>query len=507
MDVAILSTSDIIGGAAKASYRLHKGLQLLRHNSIILSREKKSSDESVLAVQSTKAPFSEKVVDLIQTRLIDHNRTKLSDTRFSMPYPGVDISGLSLIHASDIVNLHWISHFQSVESISKLLELDAPVVWTLHDMWPFTGGCHYSAGCEGYVSDCYDCPQLRDNRHQIPLHVLKNKLRNIKKNLTVVCPSQWMASCAARSSLFKHLRIEVIPYSLDIDIFKPTPKEEAKNRLGIEPETILLLFGAPSTMVRRKGLEELVNALRLCLKHAPFYELARLLKIKLLLFGHSPDSFQALAPLSVVSTGFISEEVRLAEIYSAADIFLLPSLEDNLPNTMLEAMACATPVAAFGAGGVPDIIIDGKNGVLSTPGDVKNFAEKILALTLQEAKRKGMSERCRAVMEDAHGLEVQAERYVALFKELLETKNLSSKQPNSRSHPSENDVCPKGTYDAIDPYFVNIYRWLAAIRLFSGIIKSILTSIRLPATGRLTRFFSLFQKGHDTASLKNYPPK
>jgi len=136
-----------------------------------------------------------------------------------------------------------------------LLESGKPVLWTLHDQWGFTGGCHYSAGCEKYQSDCRDCPQLQDDRFQIPYFVLKNKLSHFPGRLTVVTPSQWLASCARKSKVFEKCRIEVIPYSLETDVFRPNSRQDAKNALGINPDAVTLLFGAWELEEKRKGLD------------------------------------------------------------------------------------------------------------------------------------------------------------------------------------------------------------------------------------------------------------
>ncbi|MCJ7730450.1 MAG: glycosyltransferase, partial [Sedimentisphaerales bacterium] len=246
LNICLINTNDITGGAAKAAYRLHRGLRLRNCNSVLLVRNKKSRDADVFAldVHSDADKAECEIFSAIQKCLINNNRTDVSDTIFSLPYPGYDLSNTNLIRGADIINLHWVNYFQSVESIAALLSLGKPVVWTLHDQWAFTGGCHYSAGCEKYTQRCEQCPQLLDDSNRLPELVLKNKLNYFDNSIVVVSPSNWLAECARKSTLFKDCRIEVIPNGLDIDTFKPIAKVQAKRNLNINPETTTILFEA-----------------------------------------------------------------------------------------------------------------------------------------------------------------------------------------------------------------------------------------------------------------------
>ncbi len=171
--------------------------------------------------------------ELIQDQYLNRNRTELSNTFFSLSYPGWDISRLPLAQAADVINLHWVADFQSPPTLKRLFEVGKPVVWTLHDQWAFTGGCHYSAGCEGYRSSCTGCPQLREDPYDLPAAILGDKLdafRNAK--LTIVTPSHWMAECARSSRAFRDVPVRVIPNGLETDIFQPASKARAKTELG-----------------------------------------------------------------------------------------------------------------------------------------------------------------------------------------------------------------------------------------------------------------------------------
>ena len=249
MKILQISTYDIRGGAARAAYRLHRGLREMGHDCRMAVRHKDTTDDSVKRIipnlrgQKDERGFFLDVV--IQGHYIDSHRTEISNTLFSLPYPGYDLSRLSVVREADVINLHWVAQYQSPLTLHRLFSLGKPVVWTLHDQWPFTGGCHYAAGCEKYRSDCDGCPQLSDDRFGLPGAVLKDKERFFKNaQLTVVTPSRWMGTCARESRLFGDLRVEVIANSLEIDVFAPMAKGEAKERLGLSSDTVTLLFGA-----------------------------------------------------------------------------------------------------------------------------------------------------------------------------------------------------------------------------------------------------------------------
>jgi len=323
---------------------------------------------------------------------------------------------------ADIINLHWVAGYQSPITLHKLFATGKPVIWTLHDQWAFTGGCHYTAGCEKFQDDCVACPQLTDDEYDVAAAVLKDRrvhLRDVK--LVVVTPSRWLASCARDSQLFQHLRVEVIPYSVETDLFFPMLKSEAKSRLGVEPQTLTLLFGAQDCREKRKGFHVLLAALRLCLSDLHFQRLVADARIRVLCLGHPPDGSMATG-IPITPLGYLDsdQDVRLA--YSAADVFILPSLEDNLPNTVLESMSCGTPVIASRVGGIPDVITDGMTGHLVPSGDARRLSEAILSALSDPDRLTWMGAQCRRAIEEDFTLEVQADRYTGLYEEMRQVR-------------------------------------------------------------------------------------
>ena len=437
MAIVQINTYDIHGGAARAAHRLHHGLLEVGQNSQMLVMQKSSTDETVFRVNLEKVEenLEEQLFfgAAIQEHYINAHRTETSNTLFSLPYPGYDLSALPMLHEADIINLHWVAYYQSLTTLQSLFALGKPVVWTLHDQWAFTGGCHYTAGCQKYLQDCVVCPQLSDDPFNLAATILKDKIELFRgANLTIVTPSRWLAECAKQSKLFKDLRVEVIPNGLDTDIFSPLPKAKAKKRLGIGADVITLLFVAEQFTEKRKGFQHLVAALQHCLDSPGFQKLVQCERIKLLCLGHSGYEADSLG-IPVVFLGYLDSDEEIRTAYAGADLFILPSLEDNLPNTILESMSCGTPVVAFDIGGVPDLVINGVTGQLVCPGDELQMSEAILSLVFNPKQLKEMGERCRQQMIEKNSLTVQAGRYLKLYQELHQQYEQSARDASEDS--------------------------------------------------------------------------
>ena len=442
MKIAVISTFDNDGGAAIAALRLHKGFLSLNQKSAMIVRYRKSNNPYIytIAGNTDEMLVEEKIFKSMEKTAIEHNRTDLSNTFLSLPYPGYNLSKVDIIREADIINLHWVARFQSVESIASLLKLGKPVVWTLHDQNAFTGGCHYAAGCFKYQEECRDCPQLKDNHFQIPFHILHNKLKYWHDwccNLTIVTPSRWLSGCVSESRLFKGLRVETIPNSVEIDDFKPKEKKAAKKELGLDPGQFTLLFGANCSNEKRKGFDNLVEALRYCLQDPKFRGLVKHDGVKILTFGPSQGELKELG-FKFQPFGTITGKDKLAALYSASDLFVLPSLEDNLPNTMLESMACGTPVVSFEVGGMPDLIQNGVTGGMAPCFDTNKLGQLILDFAFDDEKRKQMGLNCRQIIEKNFKLQDQAANYLDLFNELYaKNNNLREGSEHSTSAKSE----------------------------------------------------------------------
>jgi len=441
LKVAIISTKDIKGGAARATYRLHLGLQQAGHDSCMVVRQKQSHDDAVF---STDAAFADQPTDrqslaAIQHIFINLVRSEASNTLFSLPYPGVDLTQFTPVLEADLLHLHWTTEFQSLATLQGLLRLGKPIVWTLHDCSAFTGGCHYPAGCDRYqkhtLNPCQQCPQLLTNPFDLAARILQDKLEAFHQtSLTIVTPSQWLADCVRQSYLFQHHPVKVIPYGLETDEFQALPKAEAKERVGLPKEAIAILIGANDGNEKRKGFSLLFAALQRCIEAPQFQEWVEAGRIMLLSFGEPSAELESL-PLPVRSFGQVATNEQLCDLYAAADLFVLPSLEDNLPNTMLEAMSCGTPVVAFAAGGMLDAVVHDETGLLVPAGDLAALADAILKLVFEPHTRQQFGMAARHRVETQYPLQLQAERYGALYHELLQAQPTPNQKLDSAVEP------------------------------------------------------------------------
>jgi glycosyltransferase involved in cell wall biosynthesis len=311
--------------------------------------------------------------------------------------------------SADIINLHWIRGFVDLQAFFE--RVPVPVVWTLHDMNAFTGGCHYNVGCEKYATKCGACPQLgSDDEADLSRSIWTRKKKAFAQvdpgQLHIVTPSTWLAREAKRSTLLESFPVTVIPYGLDTDRFAPRPQEAARTALDLPKDRPVVLFVADSATNRRKGFSLLRDAL------------SSLTKPLLLSVGSGRPTIEN--SKRHLHLGRLSSDRLLATVYSAADIFVIPSLQENFGQTVLEAMSCGTPVVGFDTGGIPDMVRPGETGWLAETGNVKALRNTIETGMSDEEPRERMGQRCREVVEDEYALEVQARRYQELYRELLE---------------------------------------------------------------------------------------
>jgi glycosyltransferase involved in cell wall biosynthesis len=417
MKVIHLSTYDNDGGAARAAFRLHESLLGAGQDSSMLVQTRRSKLESVHQV-SRAANGALMFGELIQNCYIDRNRTPVSTTWFSLGWPAEDLSCHPLVQQADIIHLHWVSGLVTPHCVQALERLGKPIVWSLHDQRAFTGGCHYTAGCDRFETDCTACPQLNPDSWGVPAINLAEQVRSFATpGITVVAPSRWMAQCARRSAVFAKTRIEVIPYGIDLRRFKDLPQPEARAQLGLPEDEFLLLFGVDNAREKRKGLNELFAALTACARDKSF---VRHSKARLLCFGEVQVPPEL--PIPIRSFGRIRSDGDLSRLYAAADLFLLPSLEDNLPNTVLESMACGTPVGAFRVGGVPDLVRAGKTGFLAEPADVNGLTQIILRCARDVSNLRNMRPACRKHVETNFSYGHHARAFLSLYEDVLSTR-------------------------------------------------------------------------------------
>lgn len=414
MKALLVNTSDIRGGAAKAAYRLHQGLQREGIASQFLAQNKASSDPTVMAPKTTvaKSVSSSRVAfDALPLKLYKARQTQKV---FSLQWlPERNASRIKALDP-DIVNLHWTGDaFLRIETLAKLKR---PLVLTLHDMWAFTGGCHYSGECDRYTTSCGQCPQLgSSNSTDLSRWVWQRKAKSWKDlDITVVALSSWLAKCAKSSSLFQEVRTEIIPNGLDTELYRPIDKTTARSLLGLPSDKKLILFASiNATSDERKGFHLLKSALEQ-LGQSQWRE-----TIELVVLGARKPSKPPELGFCIHYLDTLNDDLSMAVAYSAADVFVLPSIQENLSNTILEASACGTPCVAFNIGGMPDMISPMINGYLAKPYEVDDLAKGLIWIIENEERAEKLSFNARERIEQDYTMAIQAKRYTSLFEELM----------------------------------------------------------------------------------------
>lgn len=372
MKIVHITFTDFGGGAAIAAYRLHRAMLKNGVDSrMLVARKGTENGKETEAFDSKWDKLKIYAARVYESRRLAQYR----------PYTGNFSLGTGKLHAechpwvkeADVVYLHWVNDgLLSCREIGEILKLQKPVFWFMHDMWAVTGGCHHSFDCQKYQMDCGACPLLRSSDPKdISSQVLKNKLRYWKNcaNLHFLAPSRWMRDCAVKSRVGHLQTIDIIPNSLDINLFKPVQKAVARGILNLPQDKRLLLFGADmGTQNPYKGWAYLREAL----KKAENEEW------EMVIFGGAFTQGLEEIPMKAHGIGRLNDVYSLVLLYSACDIFLMPSLAEAFGQTALEALACGTPVVGFETGGIPDIVRHLKTGYLARYKDSEDLYRGIL---------------------------------------------------------------------------------------------------------------------------------
>lgn len=399
-----LSARDNQGGAARATYRLHKGLCNIGVDSQILV-QKKSTEDPAVHGHSGKLGAAYDIIRRKLNELPVHRYTDRNSEIFSPAWLPERQAAAVANHDPDLVNLHWVAGgFLQPSTLSKL---DVPLVWTLHDMWPFTGGCHYAGKCTKYTERCGSCPSLgSSDPNDLSRSTWKRK-RNAWSDISfsVVAPSEWLANRARESTLFDGANVVVIPNGLKVKSFQPHKPNAVRTQLGIDSDANLICFGA-DWETPRKGADLLYDALGKLDVSDEAMQVA--------VFGHTEQEMPPEIDIPVTNLGFVEEEV-LRGLYSDADIVIVPSRQEAFGQTASEALASGTPVVAFDATGPSDIVDHKKTGYLAQPFDSSDLARGIEWILADENRRNEMGKRAREVAVERYSVETVARQYRNLY--------------------------------------------------------------------------------------------
>lgn len=416
MRVLIINTTEHQGGPAIAAYRLTEALKNNGIKAKMLVR-RRSTDQvtTVLAERSLSNRASviwEKLSVLLHTHF---RRNRIYSIDFG--HSGADITELPEFKQADVVHLHWINEgMLSLASVEKIVASGKPVVWTLHDMWPFTGICHYAHECDHYTSHCHNCPQISSRKHRdMSFRTFERKMQLLNSSqIQFVACSRWLGNMASNSHLLSGRKITCIPNAINTNLFKPRTKKLARESVGLPADKRLILFSSHTLTDERKGFHYLKEATKRLVEAYP--EWSQQLGIVLIGNDIEPSIYRDI-PIGVYPLSYIAEEKLLVDIYNAVDLFAIPSLQDNLPNTIVEAMACGVPCIGFNVGGIPEMIDHLHNGYVAEYKNVGDLAEGIHWL-LTEGEYDILSREAARKAINTYGENSVAMKYIGVYNRI-----------------------------------------------------------------------------------------
>ena len=410
MKVLLVNTSERVGGAAIAANRLMEALKKHGVKVQMLVRDRQTQQMSVVSVnQSLLLPLK----FLWERAVIFLNNGLRRSTLWSIDIAntGTDITQMPEFQHADIVHLHWVNQsFLSLTDLERILQSGKRIVVTMHDMWYFTGICHYAADCRKYETQCGDCPFLARYGIDYARRVFDHKmLMYAQHDITFVGCSQWIADMASRSLLTRGHRVVSIPNAVNTDVFCPvTDRMEARRTLGLPEQKRLILFGSQRITDERKGFALLAESCRILKSQQPSLDLG------IVVVGDDSDTVRHAVPYDVFPVSYVKKELDMARLYNAVDAYVTPSLQDNLPNTIVEALACGTPCVGFHVGGIPEMIDHEKNGYVAHYRDADDFARGIL-FCLDPQRNAQLSVAAREKAVATYGEANVAERYCEIY--------------------------------------------------------------------------------------------
>ncbi len=415
MKVLHLQSGELSGGAARGAYSLHRALRQIGVDShLMISGRSDVSDPSVSALSTSAIRHA----DLVLRNRFGNLPERLYRSRhrliFNTGFAGLRYQSTEEYRQADIIHLHWISGFVSIRSLASI---DKPIVWTLRDMWPFTGGCHVAMDCTRFMSGCGSCPQLSSHfKWDLSKLVLNNKVLSIPRKTRVVGISHWISQCAKNSTIFNCFNIQTIHNNIDTDAFFPIPMGFARFALGLEEEAHIVLVGAHSLSDSWKAFDLFVEAINTI----------PIGRLHVVIFGRVHSDILEKIRHPAKTLGFLSDTVSLRLAYSAANVFVAPSRLDAFGKTLAESMACGTPVVCFDATGPADIVEHQLTGYKAHPFDSDDLAKGIeWVLSIDEERSLLMRVHSRERAVSLFDSRVIARQYSQLYEDILDQSSQS----------------------------------------------------------------------------------
>ena len=416
MRVLIVNTSERTGGAAVAASRLMEALNNNGVKAKMLVRDKETDRLTVAAVPGQKwMQFYFLWERFVVWLRLYFNRKHLFEV--DIANCGADVTLLPEFQEADVVHLHWINQgMLSLKGIRKILNTGKPVVWTMHDIWPATAICHLTLDCRNFETQCAHCRLLpgSGSTNDLSTQIWKRKQQMLNdRQITFVTCSQWLAGEAQKSALLKGQRVVSIPNPIDTHIYTPKDKQQARQRVGLPTEGRIILFASQRVTNRNKGMGYLLEACRLLAEQYP----EKKEDITVAILGGHAEEIEGQLPFRTCPLGYVNDEQRIVDIYNAADVFVLPSLSENLPNTIMEAMACGVPSVGFRIGGIPEEIDHQQNGYVADYCSSEDLARGIW-WTLYEADHEVVRKACLQKVAHNYSQQSVANHYLEVYESL-----------------------------------------------------------------------------------------
>lgn len=414
-----LNTYDGNGGAGRACIRLNRALNNQGIESKVIVHYKFGKNPEIGEFNTNLLQKGWAAATIILERIWAKRYLKALKTPFSFAWFGRSVIKHPDVKAADIIHLHWANHgFLDPKHIAEIAKLNKPVVWTFHDSNAFTGGCHVRYTCDHFKNECGNCPLLKDASPNDYSHTiwLQKKKAYDKLNFSIIAPSTWMQKSVSESSLMKGKLVEQIANTLETSIFKPMDKKTAKEKAGFATDKFIFLSGfMPSRKDLHKGTSYLLESLELL--KIRLGEKAK--DVELVVFGNRNTEDVPEFPFKTSFFGTISDDERLALCYAAADAFLIPSLEDNLPYTVMESLSCGTPVITFKTGGIPDMVKHQQNGYLAEYRSSESFADG-MEWVINCLDRAKLDEAARQTIMEDFSERVIGGKHINLYNKIMQ---------------------------------------------------------------------------------------